>query len=829
MKFIKYILTWLTALALVACGGGGGDAGTSPLVPASGTPTAVKPAATAVEVLASASQLASTSDGITISAIVKGAGNVSLPGAAVSFSADSGVLTSAATVTDISGKATATLSAGSNTASRNITITVTSGDATGSMVIPVVGTTATVSAVKSIDVLSSASQLGSGGEEITVSAVVKGAGNVSLPGVPVSFSVDSGTLTSAASVTDVTGVATAKLSAGSNKSNRNITVAVTSGNVTGLAVIPVVSSTTTTATATSIDLLSSSVQLGSGGDQVTVSAIVKGAGNVTLANIPVSFSADSGILTSPSTVTNASGIATAVLSAGANKSNRDIKVTVLSGGVNASIVVPVAGTVLSYAGVTTIPLGGSATVAVKAVDSKGTAIPGLTIVATSSLNNGLSASSVTTDAQGTASLTYTATKAGTDTLSFAGAGASATASIKISGENFAFTSPVANAQIVVGNAQSVSVRYLSGGVPQAGKSVSFAVTGGTISPASTLTDANGFATASVVSSTAGPALVQATLAAGLAQATLPIEFVAVTPAKLVLQVTPTALAPNPVGTTAQQAQVVATVTDAKGNPVKGVTVNFNRVSDPSAGNLNQASSVTDSSGQAAVQYIAGPITTASNGVQLRASVANNLAVSGDATLTVNQSALFIALGTGNVISNIDPQTYKKDWVVYVTDSNGIAVPNINLTIKVLPTYYLKGNLVFNGKRWVYASNVISCKNEDDPSFNGILDPGEDKNSNGVLDPGNVITVATTASTSTASAGTVRTDGTGRATISVIYAESYAPWVEVRLRAEAVVSGTESSKETIFIVEGSSEDFTKEAIPPAGVVSPFGTNACSVPN
>ena len=209
---------------------------------------------------------------------------------------------------------------------------------------------------------------------------------------------------------------------------------------------------------------------------------------------------------------------------------------------------------------------------------------------------------------------------------------------------------------------------------------------------------------------------------------------------------------------------------------------------------------------------------------------NNLAVSGDATLTVNQSALFIALGTGNVISNIDPQTYKKDWVAYVTDSNGVAVPNINLTLKVLPVRYLKGNLRFDGKRWVYSFNVVACQNED-ANFNGILDvvPKEDFNHNGVLDPGNVITVSTNAGTGTASAGTVRTDSTGRATISLIYAESYAPWVEVKLRAEAVVFGTESSKEAIFTVEGSSEDFTNESIPPAGVVSPFGTNACSVPN
>ena len=111
--------------------------------------------------------------------------------------------------------------------------------------------------------------------------------------------------------------------------------------------------------------------------------------------------------------------------------------------------------------------------------------------------------------------------------------------------------------------------------------------------------------------------------------------------------------------------------------------------------------MTDTSGQASVQYIAGALTTANNGVQIRAIVQGTPSVFGVAQLTVNQSALFIALGTGNTISNLDPQTYKKDWTVYVTDSNGVAVPNINLTIKVLPTDYRKGNLVFTGGSWVY--------------------------------------------------------------------------------------------------------------------------------
>ncbi|MEQ1683791.1 MAG: Ig-like domain-containing protein [Burkholderiaceae bacterium] len=592
----------------------------------------------------------------------------------------------------------------------------------------------------------------------------------------------------------------------------------------------------TTSTATAVDVIASAVQIGSGGDQVTISAIVKGSGNVALADAPVTFSTDSGTLTSVAAKADASGVATATLAAGSNKSNRNITVTATSGGASGSIVIPVVGTVLTYAGVTTVTLGGTAVVGVKAVDSKGAVISGLAVAASSSLNNGLSANAVTTDSQGTATLTYTATNSGSDSLKFDAAGATTTAAIQISAEAFTFISPVAGKKIPVGTSSPVTLQYLSNGAPVANAIILFAVTKGSVTP-SGVTSSNGQVTVLVNSLTAGPATVQATYTnsgtGASVQATLPVEFVAGVPSKLVLQTTPTAVGPNPGGATAQQARILATVTDASGNPVGGIAVNFNST-DPSGGRLSLASAATDSSGQASVQFIAGPNTTASNGVVLTATVATDSTINATAYLTVNQSALFIALGTGNVISNIDPQTYKKDWTVYVTDANGVAVPNITLTIKVLPVLYRKGRLVFGTNSWGYANDVVTCANED-INYNGVLDAGEDSNGSFSLEPGNVISVTTTNSTATGSTGVLTTDNTGRGTISLIYAESYAPWVQVKLRAEAVVSGTESFKEAIFFVSGSSEDFSSATNPPAGVVSPFGSGplggspSCATPD
>ena len=344
----------------------------------------------------------------------------------------------------------------------------------------------------------------------------------------------------------------------------------------------------TNTAAKSIDVLAGSLSVGSG-DSVLITAIVKGDGNVSLANAAVTFATDSGNLTSASAKTDSAGVATATLSSGTNKDNRTITVTVTSGSAQGTVQVAITGTKLAYAGSTTVALGATVPVSVTATDSKGAAIAGMSIAVTSSLNNGLSATSVTTDALGVATLNYTATNPGADTLKFEGGGTSVSPTIRISAENFVFISPAANAKIPVGvaNATAVTVRYLSNGAPQVGKTINFAATAGIVTPSSAVTNANGDATVSVYSNTASPATIQATLVGSsvAAQATLPVQFVALVPAKVVLQVAPTAGGPNLVGSTAQQADLIATVTDVNGNPVQDVTVNFNRIADPSGGKV----------------------------------------------------------------------------------------------------------------------------------------------------------------------------------------------------------------------------------------------------
>ncbi|MGA0609929.1 beta strand repeat-containing protein [Caldimonas sp. KR1-144] len=575
-------------------------------------------------------------------------------------------------------------------------------------------------------------------------------------------------------------------------------------------------------TAAVIEVLASSNSVGTGGDTITLTAIVKDSSNAAVADTVLSFSTNTGTLSGVSATTDDNGVATATFGSGSDKSNRTATITVTSGSATGSIEIPVEGTKLTYSGATTLTLGASQSMTVTATDSKGNGISGAVVTVASSLGNGLSASSVTTDALGQASLTYTGTNSGTDAVDFAGVGATSTQSIVVSGEDFAFVSPAANTQVAVGASQTVSVRYRQGGVAQAGRTINFASTIGTLSASSAVTNASGVASVSISSTFAGSASLTASLQGGTAQATLPISFVATTPNALVLQVTPTAIGPNAGGSTTNQATVLAKVTDAAANPVAGVTVNFSQLQDASGGSLSQASAVTDITGQASVKYISGASSTASNGVKLHAVVASVPSVTGDASLTVSQSALFIALGTGNTITNIDPQTYQKDYVVYVTDANGVAVSGVTITAKALPQRYMTGSLTFVDPSWTYSLNVRICDSEDRfygetdaRSYNGVLDSGEDANSNGSLEPGNVISI---------SPGNVTTDSNGRATLSLIYAESYAPWVELKLQVEAIVSGTASSTSSTFVVRGSSSDFSDETVPPAGVVSPFGVSS-----
>jgi len=570
-----------------------------------------------------------------------------------------------------------------------------------------------------------------------------------------------------------------------------------------------------------LEVFTSSATLSSAANSsVTFTVVVKDANNQAIPEQTVTFSATSGSLLGalPPPATGAAGqpVTGVTLSPGSDRSIRDIVVTVRAGGVSKDVTIPVVGTTLALSGDSSIILGGQTTYTVKASDSSGQPIVGATLQVTSSLANGLSASTLTTNSQGAATFVYSASKSGIDTVKVSGLGATASTTISVSSDEFRFVAPGSGSAIPIGTPQDVTIRFLSGGAPVVGATVNFSTTRGTVSVPSVVTGADGQATTTVSSTSSGPANIVAQVSG--AQATLPVTFVATNPASLILQANPGAVAPNTAGSTANQSTLQAKVRDAAGNPVAGRIVNFTAVVDGSQGIISPGSSVTDASGVATAQFIPGGLTTAGNGVVIQASVPGT-GVVGTANLTVSTQALFISIAEGNTIKNLDENTYEKPFSVYVTDVNGAPVTNRVVNLSVWVDEYGKGGLArFDGK-WVYAGTPTFCVNED-TNRNGILDPGEDTNTNGRLTPGLPVAIAPAA---------VTTDDKGFAEFSLQYGENYALWGDTTITARAVVGGTESVASHKYFLLMSAADATNEATP-ANVRSPFGVaTVCTNPN
>ncbi len=403
------------------------------------------------------------------------------------------------------------------------------------------------------------------------------------------------------------------------------------------------------------------------------------------------------------------------------------------------------------------------------------------------------------------------------------------------GSSLSFSAPAASAELEVNTSVTVTVTYLDdNGAPKVGETVYFTASRGTLSADSAITNASGKATVTIQSSSAGQAAIKANTTGGVLAATQSVLFVSKTPASISVQAESTTLNTNGATT------ITATVLDSSGNPVKGRIVGFTLVSDSSGGTgLSDATATTNALGKASVTYTAGTQTTATNGVEIRASVqgstpaiTTNPASSGmaplNARLTVSGSALFIAIDSTNTIAEQDSTHYALPYGIHVTDASGNPVANKTVTLSIIPVTYMKGAYAWNGSVWAATSSTPNeCNNEDfsgnpETDLNGILDDGEDFNSNAMLEPGNPVSVT----------NTVITDANGIASFNLVYGKNYANWVRVKLTASTSVSGSESVKSTTpFVIPAMSSDVNSEdKAPPGGGNSPFGIAPdCSLAN
>jgi hypothetical protein len=612
----------------------------------------------------------------------------------------------------------------------------------------------------------------------------------------------------------------------------------------------------------SIQLLASSPQLPSdqtGLETVLLTAIAQDTNNNALEGVTILFdaggdpSARIAEYSNPDRQTNASGLLTATLSNGINgATERAIRVTATnpSTNVSATIVVNVVGTTISLDGPGALPVGTDiALYTTVLTDSKGNGIPSQTVVVTSALNNPIGQTVTDTDPSGKLSFTMTPVNSGTDTLTVTAFNQASSLSVVISNDQFNSSHgpsatddiPLRPANVTpcaVGVAEfgceDVTVTWTVGGVAQAGQTITFNSTRGTLSAASAVTNGAGQATVAIWSTTAGPSIVTSANAGGTTTA-LPLEFVATNPTQISVQATPFTVGPN------EAAEIRAIVRDANDNLVKNQQVNFLIVRDDTNGFLTSASSVTDSTGRATTFYTGGQTQGAENGVEVSATVAAAPLVTNSATLTVARSEFDFIIGFGRDLQEVTLASVAQEWNVIVTDSVGNAVANTPIQVSLRSLFYYKGFLTVpsGGTGWAYDSTTnppIQC-NDEDVNRNGILEPVEDAvgtggNGSGQMEAGNVATVVAvspdaapdtpcTTPIAGSSSTAVTTNNQGIARVCVIWPKNFGWWVRAQIEALSLVSGSESSQAQGFLLPALDDEINSITKTPSNVESPFG--------
>jgi len=565
-------------------------------------------------------------------------------------------------------------------------------------------------------------------------------------------------------------------------------------------------------------------------EPATLTIFVTDDSNAPVADAEVSVSSDGGLLQNLDTFTDANGEASATLRVINDFRNQPITVEVSTETGVGTALITASGSTLDLSGSANLTSGGSTTLTARLTSGEGEAIPNAPVEITSSARHAIVVDSATTDSEGAVVFTVArVTSADTITVSALDGTATNSRNISVVTDLIDISGINNGEEIPVGSNTDILVTWTTNGEPVVGETLMGSLSAGQLLTASSVrTNIDGQARFSLTSSSAGPATLTVTNANGSFESSIDMEFIATIPANISVDASSTRL------TTLDTSSVLATVTDANGNPVKNQEVSF-ASTNLFGGQLSPSSATTNSDGEAAVSFTAGSLATQFEAITISAQIVGR-SVSDTTNLTVVERVLNVTIGTSNEISDRALGTqFAMPFVVQVADGGGTPLEGATVELSVKPLSFSKGTLVLvdeNGfslsesagafRPDFWARRSVGCTTED-TNGNRLLDAGEDENRNGILDPQDpsLLVPIEGSDFATLQGGSLVTDARGVGVLELLYPASSALWarVEIVARAQALGAEREARYETSLPMRA--DDVNDVNSTPPNFRSPYG--------
>jgi adhesin/invasin len=682
------------AFFLAGCGGGtlGAGSTTGGLTGTTGSTTGGTTGSGIPATLAIAtSQSSITADGTSttlVTATLKDTTSQGIANQVISFTTNAGSLVASSALTNAAGEASVFLRSGTTLGRATVNATHTATGLSASTFV-----TFTSAAATNLVISLAPNTVRPGGTS-TVQVYVTDAFGHAVSGEQVTLSVpvnqSGGPINTIVVTTNESGIATTTYPAGSTPGT-DVIQAQLPGSAAVTASLQVVQSA---GQISSIDVTTSNSQAPADGTTTTqVSAVVTDDSGGPASGVNVNFSTSAGTLNPTNALTNASGIATTLLTSPSAVGTATV-IASIAGFSDTTQVTFVAGSgrniVLSLAKLNLAP--GETTIARATVtDAHGNRVASEAVTFHSSSGGSFSPATVTTDSNGVAQSSYTAPLATpqptSDALTATTASSGATfntVTVAISPNNATVTSIAFAPQTTAVPGEQIDLTAtlsVANGSPQ-GIPVTFTTTAGTVSPATSTADASGIARSKLTAPTNAGSITVTVSARGQTR-TATITVTPRTATKVTVTVSPSTVAPN------RSVSVQAKVTDANNNSLPNHAVTFSST----GSGLFQSGTGQGSNGTVTLDTL-----TDANGVAQAVFVPNGdsrtvtitavakpetPAVSGSATITVDPNAAVI--GDLNLDTNPPGQTQfpadgaQRGVRATVTDTNGTAVEGVTVT------------------------------------------------------------------------------------------------------------------------------------------------------